>query len=99
GDGYSPRTCSLVCSNAALYNNRRSWVRLRSVAPSRFSPAESLAEQSRNRLRTEHRVARSWPTNTERRVSSVQRRSFTQLCAGRNCNLGEPSPATFSHAG
>src|SRR5512132_25141 len=82
----NPRICNRACSNAARYNNRRS-VRLRCVAPSRFSPAESLAEQFRSRRRTVRRVPHSWPTNTERRVSSLERASFTQVCAGRNCKL------------
>jgi hypothetical protein len=29
----------------------------------------------------------SWPTNTEQRVSLLERASCTQLCAGRNCKL------------
>src|SRR4029077_5185089 len=82
----NPRICNRVCSNAARHNNRRS-VRLRFVAPSRFSPAESLAEQFRNRRRTVRPAPHSWPTNTERLVSLLERASFTQLCAGCNCKL------------
>jgi len=33
-----------------------------------------------------------WPGNTERRVSSVQRPPFTQLCARRNGNLSRTNP-------
>src|ERR1044071_1432355 len=92
----NPRICNRVCNNAARYNNRRP-VRLRFVAPSRLWPAESLAEPFGNRPRTVPRAPHSWPGNTERRVSSVERPPFTQVCAGRNGNLTERTRAFVSY--
>src|SRR6266568_5955671 len=82
----NPRTCNRVCSNADQYNSRLS-VPQRSVAPSRFSPAEFLAEPFRTLRKTVRPTPDSWLTETERSVSSVQRPSFTQLCARRNRNF------------
>src|SRR6266481_1729984 len=82
----NPRTCNRVCSNAGRCNSRLS-VPLRYVAPYRFSPAEFLAEPFRTRRRTVRPTPDSWLTDTEGHVSFVQRPSFTQLCAERNCKL------------